>query len=68
MNPKIIQTEISIANYEARLKELGESLANCTYKFHALGVAMIKADIALVQQLLKDEMELLDLLTDKNDV
>ena len=68
MNPKIIQTETNIAMYEARLMQLGESLATYIDKSYEVGIELVKANIALTQQSLKDEMELLDLLTDKNDV
>ena len=68
MNPKIIQTEINIAHYEARLMQLGESLAIHTDNGDELGIKIINNNIAFVQEQLKESMELLDLLTDKNDV
>jgi len=68
MNPKIIQTQISIAHYEAKLMELSGYLSTHTDNRYELGIKTTKENIVFVQEQLKESMELLDVLTDKNDV
>ena len=68
MNPKIIQTQISIAHYEAKLMELSGNLESYTDNAYELGIKTTKENIAMIQEKLKASMELLDVLTDKNDV
>lgn len=68
MNPKIIQTENNIALYEALLMLLGENLAHHTDNRNKVGIKYTNENIAFTQQRLKEEMELLDLLTDKHNV